>query len=348
MHIALDESSIHTGHGARGTGVYVKELVRALKKYEKEHTYTLFTRTKKIPKKCDIVHIPYFDPFFLTLPAFFRKPFVVTIHDLIPIRFSGRFRRGLRGEIKWQIQRRRAGKASRIISDSYASKADIARYLPFPSEKIDIIPLAPRDAFFPETGRRRLENALDSYGVKPPYIIYIGDINWNKNIPGLLRGFAQAVKTIPNLTLLLVGKAFLDTTTEEARSIGALCSDLSLIPRIRMTGYVNDSDLRLLLCAASSCVQVSFAEGFGLPVLEAMACGCPVVTSRSMGIAEIAGPSVTVDPENPEDIGNGIVQSIRKPKPRDEYVSFAKQFTWRTVAKKTVQVYKTIYEEEKT
>src|SRR5258706_5833567 len=102
MNIAIDITPLETGHSGRGVGIYTKNLIESLQKYEKKHTYILFTPKQGVPKNTDIVHYPYFDPFFLTLPLIKTKPSVVTVHDLIPLVFPEKFPPGIRGYMKWQ------------------------------------------------------------------------------------------------------------------------------------------------------------------------------------------------------------------------------------------------------
>src|SRR5258706_7275203 len=105
MHIAIDTSPLANGHKFRGVGSYTQSLIDALQKYEGEHQYSFFTGNA-VFKDVDIVHYPYFDPFFLTLPFKKTKPTIVTVHDLIPLLYPDKFPPGLRGKVKWYIQQR--------------------------------------------------------------------------------------------------------------------------------------------------------------------------------------------------------------------------------------------------
>lgn len=325
MHIAIHTGPLSNAHAKRGIGIYTKELIEALVKHKSAHRYSFFTRISEIPKDVDGVHYPFFDPFFLTLPWATPKPTVVTCHDLIPIVYPDHFPRGIRGEIKWQIQKRAlAHIALSIITDSQASKNDIEQILQYPKERIFSIPLAPRKVFQPIKDKKILSKLRETYKLNNKFILYVGDINWNKNIPGLL-------DSVHNLELICVGKAFVDYPTEMPKNA-------------RTLGFVSDEDLAGLYSMAQALVCPSFAEGFGFPVLEAMACGCPVVTSNISSLMEIAGPAITVDPYKPEDIRKGIdmILSLSSGARHDMITKgfdWEKRFTWEKVAQDTVAVY---------
>ena len=176
MRIAIDITPLSSAHKDRGVGKYTKLLVESLQKYESKHSYTLFERGKKVPENIDVVHYPHFDPFFLTLPLIKTKPTVVTIHDLIPIKYPDKFPRGIRGEVKWQIQRYSLTSATRIIADSASSKRDILKHVGYDQNNISVVHLAPDPAIIAGAG-----NGSE----RRKFLIYVGDLNWNKNIYGL-------------------------------------------------------------------------------------------------------------------------------------------------------------------
>ncbi len=325
MNIAIDITPLKTEHGRRGVGVYTRNLICALKQYEKKHSYSFFTRGQRIPKDADIVHYSYFDPFFLTLPLVKPKPTIVTVHDLIPLVFPDKFPSGLRGTLKWQMQKRSLLGARRIITDSQNSKKDIGRITGFDKTRVDVVYLAP-DPIFKPLGNKKST---------PTYILYVGDVNWNKNVPGLLHAFAK----IPNYELKLVGGAFTDAALSETKEINRLIHELDLEKRVTKVGHVTNEELVGLYNGAAVLVQPSFYEGFGLPVLEAMACGCPVVSTDNSSLSEIAGPAVAVTTD-PESIAEGIQTAIKE---RQMLVrkgsEWVQKFTWKKVAAETVKTY---------
>ncbi|MCX6794066.1 MAG: glycosyltransferase family 1 protein [Candidatus Gottesmanbacteria bacterium] len=330
MHIAIDITPLESAHSGRGIGIYTKNLISALQKYGSHHSYSFFTRKQKVPDKADIVHYPYFDPFFLTLPLVKTKPAVVTVHDLIPLVFPDKFPVGLRGNIKWQIQKQSLRGAKRIIADSQCSKNDVSKITGIDKSLIDVIYLAP-DPTCMSTARKRIST---------PYFLYVGDVNWNKNIPGLLRAFED----VPHSELVLVGGAFTDTTLAETIVINSLISVLGIEHRIKRVGRVTSKKLTELYSGATALIQPSFYEGFGLPVLEAFACGSPVVASMSSSLREIAGPAIRVQPDNIESIADGMkyVLSLSSDARKNligEGDKWVTQFTWQKVARETVLAY---------
>jgi len=323
MHIAIDITPLSTAHSRRGTGSYTRSLVDTLQKYETKHTYSLFTRRQKVPDSADLVHYPYFDPFFLTLPLYKPKPVIVTVHDLIPLVFPDKFPSGVRGALKWQLQKLSLKGARRIIADSMSSKNDISKIAGIDKNIIDVVYLAPNISY------------KEKHAVSKPYILYVGDVNWNKNVPGLLRAIAK-VKT----PLILVGGAFLDDFLAETREINRLIRTLEIEKFIIRAGYVSDEKLARLYSGAIALIQPSFYEGFGLPVLEAMACGCPVVSTKNSSLAEIAGPAVSITPEA-ENIAAGIkkILTIDRDSQIKKQFDWVSQFTWKRVARETVMSY---------
>ncbi len=343
MHIAFDSTPLKSGHKARGVGSYTRLLVEALQKTKTKHSFYFFTRGNKLPDNIDLIHYPYFDPFFLTLPLVKPIPCVVTVHDLIPVVYSERFPRGIKGEIKWFIQRMSLSAARRIVTDSEASKLDIASITGVAKDHIDVVYLAPSSVFKPVGDQKILKSVKERYVLPAHFILYVGDVNWNKNIPGLLEAFALITRTQrqEDTKLVLVGKAFLDENLAETQHVNQKIHQLNIEKHIIKLGFVKDEDLASLYSSASVYVQPSFAEGFGLPVLEAMACGCPVVTADVSSLSEIAGPAIRVNPANPASIADGIL-SILGTDTRvlaKKSIAWAKEFTWEKVAHQTIAVY---------
>ena len=314
MHIAINTTPLESGHRNRGVGQYTKLLIGALQKYENTHSYSFFTRGQKVPKNTDIVHYPYFDPFFLTLPLFKSKPTVVTVHDLITVKYADHFAKGIRGELKWQIQKASLFGVARIITDSNASKADIQEIVGYKEGRIDVVHLAPSPVFRPLQDKVTLERVKKTYNLPEQFVLYVGDVNWNKNVQGLVKAFDMLTKTVfvkrLSLKAVFVGKAFVNTKLQEAREIHQLIKLLNLDTEILRVGFVPDEDLVAFYNLASVYVQPSFAEGFGFPVLEAMTCGCPAVVSRGTSLDEIAGPSIRIDPNDSSSIAEGILRVL--------------------------------------
>lgn len=341
MRIAIDTTPLETGDKDRGVGTYTKLLIEALQKYESKHSYYFFTRAQKVPENVDLVHYPYFDPFFLTLPVIKPHPTVVTVHDLIPLVFPEHFLTGFRGRIKWQVQRLSLCRATRIITDSDSSKTDITRIVGISSDTVDVVRLAPASVFIPVKDKTLLQLAAKKYHLPARFILYVGDINWNKNILALLEAFGKVKQ---GMKLVLVGKAFIGQSPE-ANAIRTSINALGIDGEVIMPGFVPFDDLPALYSLAGVYVQPSHYEGFGLPVLEAMASGCPVISSHASSLSEIAGPAVLIDPNNPEDIAMRLREALKMPVDTrlaliQKGILWAKRYSWELVAHQTVQSYK--------
>jgi len=342
MHVAISSLPITNTHSDRGTGIYTKELIAAFKNYEPQHSYTLFTQAKDIPVDADIVHYPYFDPFFLTLPWKKTHPTLVTVHDLIPLVFPDKFPKGVRGAVKWQMQKALLKSVDGIITDSKNSKGDIERLVGFDPSKIYPIYLAPSSLYDRVPAKEAIVAVRKKYGLTGAFLLYVGDVNWNKNIPGLIK--ATASIAVP---LVLVGKAFLDSSLPETKEINNIILNLGRQDFIIRPGFVPDGDLVCLYETATCLVAPSYYEGFGLPVLEAFASGCPVVVSDNSSLSEIAGPAIRVDAKSIESITNGIQTVVEFSKEKraqliDRGHAWVKQFSWKNVACQTVAVYEKV------
>ncbi len=350
MRIGLDISPLGSAHNTRGTGSYTRLLIEALYAHGSAHTVVSFHSSEGLPRDVDIYHFPYFDPFFLTLPPVRQCPTIVTVHDLIPIAYPRHFPKGLRGSVKWHIQKRRLRGVDAILTDSEASKKDILSYTDCKESAIHVVPLAAPAEYAPVTDSQVLNDLRRKYHLPERFFLYVGDINWNKNIPGLIRGYALARKQAASATvgfpeLVLVGKAFTHTWLPELKSIQSAIVDEDVKTNVRILGFLSAGELPAMYSLATCYTQVSFAEGFGLPVLEAMACGCPTVVSGVSSLAEIAGPSVTVNPESTQSIAEGLLRMVQSTdtKRRDSFIRWSKRYTWKKTAEETVRVYETVF-----
>lgn len=347
MKIAINTLPLSTEHRMRGTGVYTKNLIDALQKYEKGHTYSFFTRGDAIPKKTDAVHYPFFDPFFLTLPFFKQFPTTVTVHDLIPLVFPDKFRAGIRGRLKWQIQRLSLMGAAAILTDSECSKKDIVRLTGKQKEKIHVVPLAPSPRYKTITDDTVLKSMRQRYHLPESYILYVGDVNWNKNVAGLVQAWKLIHAKLgrsKEAKLVLAGSAFSNTELRETRDILQLIHTLGLAKSIVRPGFIKEEDMSALYSAANCVVLPSWYEGFGFPILEAMMSGVPVVGTTGGSVPEIIGPARSADPSNVHDLARAVRETMMlTPTARKQLVKqeleWARQFSWRRVARETVAVY---------
>lgn len=298
----------------RGGGVYVQGLTKALEK---------IPGVKITDTNPDIIHYLYFDPFFLTLTPNRSKKTIVTVFDLTPIVLKRVFPRGIRGEIKWQIQKRRLKSVDAIITISKSAKNDIEKIIGISDQKVFVTYLAAGDNY------KNLNYQRENF------VLYVGDVNPNKNINTLL----NAMTLLPEYKLVLVGKAFLEPNLSEAIAIKKQIKDLELENRVTLTGFVSEEEKIALLNKAKVYVQPSIYEGFGLPVLEAMACGTPVICGRNSSLVEIAGDAATY--ANIEDSAD-LADKISKIKITGKEISQAKKFSWEKTAAETFNVYEKI------
>lgn len=342
MKVGVDISPLKAGHSVRGIGTYTRYLTEEFKKGEWGIDFEFFDDSAS-PPPADVIHRPYFDLFFHTLKIPKNTPCVVTIHDVIPLVFPHYFPIGLRGFFNLFLQKRSLKNVAAVICDSQSSKRDIIDKLSFPADKVHAVHLAPAPIFHDKDySTKELVSVAKKYHLPPEFVLYVGDINWNKNLKNLL----EAVK-ISRVNLVMVGQAVCDPNVGEAQQINLLVKKLGLGDKVTKTGYVSESELAAIYHLAQLTLQPSYYEGFGLPVLESMACGTPVVASQAGSLAEIAGPAVFCDPADPQDIASKIKSVINlSPKARTNLVKksqeHARKFSWRQTAEQTIKVYKSL------
>lgn len=350
--VAIDNSPVKTGHKVRGVGMYTQRLVETLQRMEESENqriridlFDFKTGNWKLETgNYDIVHYPYFDLFFLTLPLRKMAKTVVTIHDVIPLVFPEHYPPGIKGKIKFLIQKFSLQSTSAVITDSQNSKNDIFNYLNYPKDKIHVVYLASGEAFKNlEIGTWKLE-ITKRYSLPDQFVLYVGDVNWNKNILGLVK----ACKKI-QVPLVLVGKQAVqedfDRQHIENQSFVQLIERYGKDSEVRRIGFVPEEELVKIYNLATVYCQPSFYEGFGLPVLEAMACGCPVVAAKVASLPEICGQAaILVDPKDYNGIAKGIEKVIQDEKTRETLIKKgliqAKKFSWRKTALETLKVYR--------
>jgi glycosyltransferase involved in cell wall biosynthesis len=344
MKIAIDVSPLSSGHKVRGVGFYLEYLKRSLLKYFPENEYNFFTKNEEIEKSVDLIHYPYFDPFSLTLPITRKHKKIVTIHDLTPIIFPNHFPPGLKGKIIWEIQQRNLRTVNGLITDSHTSQKNIASILKIKKNKIAVAYLAAAEEFKKLEAGIWKNTILKKYNLPDKFVLYVGDVTWNKNIPSLI----EAVKEI-NLTLVIVGKSL---SEEKIATINPWDKDLLTAQKmmegdkrfIRL-GFIPTQDLVGIYNIATTLVFPSIYEGFGLPILEAMQSGCPVVLSREGTMKEIGGDAAFyVNPFNINNIANGIGEVFFTKKLQNKLsqkgLIQAEKFSWEKTAQKTIEAYK--------
>jgi len=348
MKVAIDLTPLYSAHQFRGSGFYTKRLVEAMEKIAPKKGAELeFVKStdKLLFVEADVIHFPYFSPFFLTLPGKKLAKSVVTIHDLIPIKHLEHYPPGIRGRLRWEIQKRRLKKVEAVITDSEYWREEIPKLSGFPKEKIFVIPLSAGEEFKKSKVKSQKLKVKEKYQLPDNFVLYVGDVNWNKNVTGLVKAFEIFNFQFSIFKLVLVGKAFEDNNLKETQEILQLIKELNLINQTKILGYVPTEDLVGIYNLATVFCLPSFSEGFGLPVLEAMACGCPVVAGRTSSLPEICDEAaVLVDPYDINDIARGIKKAIEnKEKLGEKGIKQAAKFSWQQTANLTLEVYEKVF-----
>ncbi|KKR49602.1 MAG: Glycosyl transferase group 1 [Candidatus Curtissbacteria bacterium GW2011_GWA1_40_16] len=342
MLIAIDASPTRTAHKTRGIGSYTTNIITSLKETDKDFKIKEFYSPKN-PPRADIIHYPYFDLFFHSLPLRAKTTRVVTVHDVIPLVFPKHFKSGIKGKLNLHLQKLALKNTAAVLCDSQTSKKDIAQKLAYPAEKIHVIYLAPGKNFRKTNDQKLLEKVSQKYSLPKKFILYVGDINWNKNLPNLLKSIK-----LTGVNLVAVGNAIADANLEQTKSLTAQIESLGIQNKVRIVGYVPESDLVSIYNLAVVTVLPSFYEGFGLPVVESMACGTPVICSNNSSLAEIGGDAaIYCDPESPQNVSEQILNVINlSPGERaaleNKSLVNASKFSWVKTAMETSKVYKSL------
>ena len=327
MNIAIDSGPLTSGDSVRGIGVYARELLKALKMDGVDVS-------KSDLSKYEVVHLTSFKPFEVSIP--FSKPgntkFVLTIYDFIPLVYPSHYPSGIRGGLAWLINKYLIKKnVDAIITISETSKKDICRFLGVDPKMVHVIYLAPRPIFKKlEIQNYKLEIA-NRYRLPEHFALYVGDVNYNKNIPNLIKACSLA-KT----PLVMAGKQ-----AAEAENLDLDHPELTHLKNlnwsgVKRLGFVVDEDLVKIYNLASVYIQPSLYEGFGLPVLEAVACGTPVIATKTQALVEILGEGIMyVDPRKVQDMAKSILNPNKN-------VKLPRIYSWEKTAEETLKIYKNI------
>jgi len=278
-----------------------------------------------------LVHFPHYN-----LPLIKPGHFVVTVHDLFPFQFPEIHSGPLPRQVNQMLMRNAVRHAERIITPSRATALAVTQSFPHSADRVVSIPEAADDRF---TGRRNLEAEAAwqmRLGIRPPYVFYLGQWKAYKNLPILLEAFAQVHRTHPNSQLVLAGD---DPRHPEVRERASALPEGSVV----LPGRLPESAVPELYRGAAVVVLPSRAEGFGLPVIEAMACGVPVICSDLPVLHEIAhGVAIFCDPNDPSAFADAIASEFEAPSNnsrRQLGIERARAFTWERAARQTVEAY---------
>ncbi len=347
MRVAIDSGPLVSGHKVRGIGVHTKELIEAIKKLKDENIKIETVDFSKADlSRYDIVHYQNFNPFFFSIP--FNKPakkVVLTIHDLIPLIYPKHYPGGLKGTLRFWIQKFLIQNVDAVITISETSKKDICRFLSVHPDKVHVIYLAPRKIFRQITDDGLLSSVKRKYNLPEKFVLYVGDVNYNKNIPTLTKACR-----IAKMPLIICGKQALEIDAKELNhpELAHLRGiDFSGVLRL---GFVPDTDLVAIYNLASLYCQPSLYEGFGLPVLEAFACETAVVASKTQALVEIGeAGALFANPNDAKDFAEKMLKLVKDEELREELINtgkvIVKNYSWEKTARETLNVYKKIYED---
>lgn len=379
IRIGIDIS--RTIEESTGVGYYAKNLVHALAKVDSENEYILYGifydcfprgwKRADIPKTgnfrlhqknfpswwvdrkwknfrkykeklfggVDVLHSTAF-----TMPLVSKLKVVVTIHDLSIFIYPQHHT-----EANYQFVTRNVHQAARqasfIIADSENTKREIRRFLHFPEEKIEVVYLAAGDIFNRKCSGDSLSQIKDKYKIKKGYFLSVGSMEPRKNLGRALVAFKALIemKKADYQFVITGGKGW------KNEAFYNLIRKLDIDEHLVFTGYVPEEDLPPLYQGADVFVYPSLYEGFGLPVLEAMTSGVPVITSNTTSLPEVAGDAaILVNPMEVFEIYEAMEALATKPQLREELKvkgeEQSRRFSWEKTAHQTLEIYKRIFE----
>ncbi len=285
----------------------------------------------RLIKSGSVYHSPYY-----LMPYRPGIPTVLTLYDLIPILFPETTRIHVRLLFRWMTKLAMRS-ADQIICISSSTRRDVlAHFQGLDPEKVFNVPLAPAAHFKPQP-RTEIHRIQTEYGLPRSFGLYIGINKPHKNLTRLVRAWSQVSTDVP----LVIGGAW-DPRYPEAR-ITADRLDLVGTGRVRFIGHVTERDLPGLYSACRFFVFPSLYEGFGLPVLEAMACGAQVICAETSGLTEIAGETASYfDPQDTSSIAEAIKKAVSGELSDKNVLDTASQYTWERTAAATLEIYRSI------
>jgi glycosyltransferase involved in cell wall biosynthesis len=351
-----------------GIGVYTRGLIDGLARLDPGNRYLLFTnRDMDAPSgNFTVVRVPGAQRIIWTqvllplaargleldlfhavanheLPLLLRTPSVLTVHDLIPLLFpatvSRRHRLLFRTFIGPAIRR-----SSRVITDSAFVRDSLVDRCGLEPGKVTAIPLAPDPSFGRPAPSETVRRVREKHGLRDSYVLYVGATEPRKNIPALVSAFGRAASdpALAGWQLVLAG-----TGGWRQEAIARSARDVGLGDSLVVTGFVPMDDLPALYQAASVFVFPSIYEGFGLPVLEAMASGTPVLVSSPSALTELVGPSgLTFDLGLPGDLADKLARLMKDAALRARLSEAGREratlFSWERCARETLAVYRAV------
>ena len=368
MRFAVDAHAI--GRHLTGNEVYVRSLLDAFGAHDRECEFIAYVsaeeawrhlprciRTRRVATNPflrlgfdlsmkvrqdnpDLLHVQY------TAPIACRVPVVVSVHDVSFLEHPEYFTRSRARQLQYTV-RRTVQRAAKILTVSDFSRSAILKvYGHLEEDQVVVVPNAGSSEFRPISRESAAAAVRERFGLAERFVLSVGDLQPRKNHIGLIRAFARLVTACPQLkhSLLIVGKEtwFAERVREAARSSG-------VEDRIRFTGFVSDADLLQLYNACDVFAFPSFYEGFGLPALEAMACGRAVACSNTSALPEVVdGAAILFDPYSVDEMVRALADLLRDAELRARMerlgLQRAAHFSWQKSAERTLDVYREVAE----
>jgi glycosyltransferase involved in cell wall biosynthesis len=361
-----------------GVGTYIRNIVRALSRLDRENKYYLIGSPEKVEEigllppnfhniafvesdtsargyfgfrtilgrlNCDLVHIPH----LFWLPRALPCPYVVTVHDVLEHMSRTRDHSGVRRLLHFQLTRRVLLGATRVFAVSKFTKSELEKLFSIPARKTEVVYNAIDERFMHgHASEADRELIAQRYQVTYPFVLYAGRNSPHKNLVRIIEAFS-ALRTelekddkYPDLKLIIIGDE-LSKNPDLRRTVikSGVQND------VRFLGFVPIEVLRILYDLAKVFVFPSLYEGFGLPPLEAMVHGTPVVTSNTSSLPEVVGnAAVLVNPENVFEIMRALhrvlVDQPLREKMKRRSLEQSKRFSWESSAKRVLQVYQEV------
>jgi glycosyltransferase involved in cell wall biosynthesis len=285
--------------------------------------------------RLDLFHAPHY-----VVPPLTTTRFVVTIHDCIHLRFPQYLPSRAALYYAKTMMSTAARRSRRVLTVSQASKEDILHYLKIPAEKVEVIYNAIDTRLTGEPTPEDVARVRERFLLTAPFVLYTGNIKPHKNVDRLIEAFSLLRKqSSADVKLLIIGD-----DVSKYPNLRRLVHRFQLHQHVRFLGFVPDATLAVLYRLASVFVFPSLYEGFGLPPLEAMAAGAPVITSNVSSLPEVVGDAaLLIDPMNPADIAGAMARVLNEPALRDDLVrrgrERVKAFSWERSVARVRQVY---------
>lgn len=372
MHIGIDAHAIGAQQG--GNETYIRNLIRALAEVDNLNRYTIYLakaaaaaewrdgfarqfsnfEIRLLPEPTPLVRVPLALAFELrrrpvdvlhvqyTAPPFCPAPVVATIHDLAFEHLPETFTR--RGSLQLKLTvRRTARQAARIATVSEYSRQDLLRTYKLAPEKVAVTYNGIESHFTPQpTSPNEVDEVRQRFGIKREFLLAVGSLQPRKNLIRLIRAYAK---------LRGENSAFAPQLVIVGRKLWLADEIFAEVRRQRwaddviLTGYATDEDLPKLYRAATAFAYPSLFEGFGLPPVEAMACGTPVITSNNSSLPEVVGAAaLLIDACDERALSDALLRIVNdqplRARLREQGIEQAQKFTWREAAEKTLQLYR--------